>query len=45
MIEGGWSYIYASYALTVALLGGLALVVALRALYWARQARKLETKP
>lgn len=42
MIAGGWPFIYAAYALTVVSLGGLALVVLLRARRWSREARKLE---
>lgn len=37
-------YIAASYALTVTSLGGLAVVVFLRARYWAMQARALEKR-
>lgn len=40
MIEGGQEFIVAAYALTVGLLGGLALIVFLRARHWARAARK-----
>jgi heme exporter protein CcmD len=42
MIEGGEAFIAAAYALTVVLLGGLALVVALRARHWAKQVKKLD---
>ncbi len=45
MIEGGWAYVVAAYAVAGLALGGLALWVALRARYWAKQARKLEPKP
>ncbi|MEZ6024474.1 MAG: heme exporter protein CcmD [Hyphomonadaceae bacterium] len=46
MIEGGWQFVVASYALTVASLGGLALVVVLRLRTWAKRAAALEnTKP
>lgn len=44
MIEGGWSYVYGAYALTVVLLGGVAIWVALRARHWAREARKLDQR-
>ncbi len=43
MIEGGWAYVYAAYAVTGLALAGAALVVALRARHWAKQARKLDT--
>lgn len=42
MIEGGWSYIWAAYAATLACVGGLALVAALRLRFWAKQARALD---
>ncbi len=42
MIASGWSFIYAAYAVTVALLGGLAVIVLLRARRWSREARKLD---
>lgn len=46
MIEGGWAFIWASYAVTVAGLGVAAIVVALRLRHWARAARALnEAKP
>jgi heme exporter protein CcmD len=44
MIAGGWSFIYAAYALTVLLLGGLAVIVLLRARHWSREARKLDKR-
>lgn len=45
MIGGDvFAYIAAAYALTVASLGGLALVVFLRARHWAKQARALERR-
>jgi hypothetical protein len=44
MIEGGWPFVWASYALMgvsfVALIG----VAQARARHWAREARKLEKK-
>ncbi|MGE0740803.1 MAG: heme exporter protein CcmD [Hyphomonadaceae bacterium] len=44
MIDGGWPFIYAAYALTVVLLGGLSVAIALRARHWANEARKLDDK-
>lgn len=44
MIEGGWAYIYAAYAATLALLGGLALAIFLHARRWASEARKLDER-
>lgn len=41
MIEGGWEYIWASYAVTVVGLGAAALVAALRLRHWAKRAREL----
>lgn len=42
MIEGGWPFIWAAYALTIGGLAILALVVVLRLRYWASRARKLD---
>lgn len=42
MIEGGWPYVYAAYAVAAIVLAGAALIVALRARYWANEARKLD---
>lgn len=44
MIEGGWSFIYAAYAITALGLGGLALTTFLRARAWARRARDLDQR-
>lgn len=44
MIEGGWPFINAAYAVTVIGLGAGALVVFLRARHWAKRARDLEQK-
>lgn len=44
MIEGGWPFVWASYALCVGSLGVLALVVVLRFLHWSKAARQLESK-
>lgn len=41
MIEGGWTYIWASYAVTVVGLGAAALVAALRLRHWAARAREI----
>lgn len=45
MIEGGWPFVIAAYAVTSLGLGALALMVVLRAARWARQARDLEKRP
>jgi heme exporter protein CcmD len=42
MIEGGWSFVWAAYALTFAALVVLALVVVLRLRHWARRAHELD---
>jgi hypothetical protein len=42
MIHGGWSYVDAAYAVTLAGLVGLALIVVLRYRHWARAARALD---
>lgn len=42
MIEGGWPYIWASYAAAGASLGVLALIVVLRLSHWAKRARELD---
>lgn len=42
MIEGGWSFVWAAYALTFSALSVLATVVVLRLRKWAREARKLK---
>ncbi len=42
MIEGGWPFIWTAYALTLAALVVLALVVMARLRHWARRARELE---
>jgi len=44
MIEGGFEYVYAAYALTAGALGLAALIVVLRARHWAREARKLDER-
>ncbi len=41
MIEGGWDYVWASYAVTDVGLGAAALVAALRLRHWARHADDL----
>jgi|CXWL01.1.fsa_nt_gi hypothetical protein len=43
MIEGGWPFIWASYAAAAASLGVLALIVALRLSHWAKRARELDS--
>ena len=42
MIEGGWPYVWACYALMGVSFAVLVCVVLLRAHHWARAARKLE---
>jgi heme exporter protein CcmD len=42
MVEGGWPYIWTAYALTVGFLGGLVIVVLVRAARWDRDARRLK---
>lgn len=44
MIEGGWPYVIAAYAVTSLGLGALALTIILRARRWSRQARELEKR-
>jgi heme exporter protein CcmD len=44
MVEGGWPFVWAAYALTIAPMAALSVIVALRARHWARQARALEEK-
>lgn len=44
MIEGGWSFIWAAYALTLGALAALMVAVIARLAHWARRARDL-TKP
>ena len=41
MIEGGWAYIWAAYAVTLVALGALAGVVIWRLRFWAARAREL----
>ncbi len=42
MIEGGWAFVVAAYAVTISALIVLAAVVMLRARRWAKQAKELE---
>lgn len=42
MIEGGWSFVWTAYALTMGALALLALVVVLRLRHWAKRARELD---
>jgi hypothetical protein len=39
MIDGGWSFIWAAYAITLGVLAVLALVVAVRLAHWSKRAR------
>jgi|CXWL01.1.fsa_nt_gi hypothetical protein len=45
MIEGGWAYVYAAYAVALGGLAALTLIFVLRAIRWAREAKKLEERP
>jgi hypothetical protein len=42
MIEGGWVFVAPAYAVALLALAAAALVVFLRARYWARRARELD---
>ncbi len=42
MIEGGWGYVYAAYAVTLGALIVLAMAVGLRLAHWSRRARALD---
>lgn len=44
MIEGGWSFVWTAYALTLTALAILALVVVLRLRHWARRAKELDRR-
>lgn len=44
MIEGGWTFVWACYALMGVSFAALIAVVLLRARHWAREAAKLERK-
>jgi len=44
MVEGGWSFIWAAYAVSIGALAVLAIVVAVRLAHWARAARKLDQR-
>jgi hypothetical protein len=41
MIEGGWSFVYAAYAIVGVALVVLAAVVVFRLRYWAKRAKDL----
>ncbi len=45
MIEGGLNYVYAAYAAALGGLTVLTLIIVLRAIHWAREAKKLEERP
>lgn len=45
MIEGGWAYVYAAYAVALGGLGALTLIIVIRAIRWGREAKKLEQRP
>ncbi|MBY0564626.1 MAG: heme exporter protein CcmD [Hyphomonadaceae bacterium] len=42
MIEGGWPYVLASYAIAGVALVALTVIVLRSARHWAREAQKLE---
>ncbi len=42
MIEGGWSFVWVSYAIAFGALGVLTLVVLTRLQSWAKRARELD---
>lgn len=42
MIEGGWSFVWTAYALTLTALALLALIVVVRLRHWARRAKELD---
>lgn len=44
MIEGGWEFVYAAYAVSGAAFVSAAVVVLLRLRHWAREARRLDKK-
>jgi len=44
MIQGGWSYVDAAYAVTLTGLAALAAVVLLRLRHWAQKARALDER-
>lgn len=44
MIEGGWSFVWAAYALTGGALGLLVLIIMWRSRHWAKRARELEQR-
>lgn len=44
MIEGGWSFVWAAYAVASVAFIGMAAALIARFLYWRKQARALEDK-
>ena len=44
MISGGLEYVWAAYAVAIAALATLAIVVVLRLLHWAARAKELDRK-
>lgn len=42
MIEGGWAFVIAAYALTFGALAVLVLAIAINARRWANEAKKLD---
>lgn len=44
MIEGGWTYIWAAYAVSLASLAALGFVIALRLTHWAKRAQAIEQR-
>lgn len=45
MIEGGWSFVVAAYAITATALVALIAIILWRWAVWARRARELEQRP
>jgi hypothetical protein len=42
MIEGGWPFVWASYAVALAALLALTAFVVIRLAHWSRRARQIE---
>ena len=41
MIDGGWAFVWAAYAIAGAALGALALIVLARLMHWAARAKQV----
>ncbi len=44
MIDGGWPYVLAAYAVAIGALAVLAVAVATRLSHWSRQARAMDER-